>query len=261
MSKTKIFGILVLVSFVIQIRTTSASAVKILAIGSDENVFAEKSLECLHKYFAFYFKDMSRARFNLIHALFLRRPRIEHLFLRKSNHQFSNPITLTTLASIDEKHLKNYLIFLSSDDAQALRNISIPTAHVNSLLYIVYEQKNASVSMTDIHSIFASSFEQNVVIMMTSQTNKDPAEWNAFRIVLLKCRNMEEYKVVKISQCSRDNDFRTFPLRHFYTAACPVQVVVRHLPPFTYHDPLQGLYDGVEYHLIGTISGPSSDSI
>lgn len=255
MSKAKILGISLLALFVIHIwRTTSASATNSLPIESDENEVAEKSLECLQKYFAFRFKEMSRARFDLIRRHSLRQTRVEHLFLRKSNRKFSDPISLTTLASIDGNQLKNYLIFLSSEDVDTLRNISIPTAYVNSFLYIVYEQNNANVSMADIHTIFASSFKQNVVIMMISQTNQDTIEWNAFRVVLLKCRNMSEYKMVKISQCSGAREFKIFPLRHFYTAACPVQVFGRHLPPFTYYNPLLGLYDGIEYHLFRAIS-------
>lgn len=253
----KILGILSLALSIQEFQhTDSASVIETVTFDGDENEVTEKSLECVHKYFAFQFKDMSRARFNLIYDPSLHRSRVEQLFVRDGLH---NPITLTTLASIDEIRLKNYLIFLSSDDAQALRNISIPTAHVKSFLYIVYEQNNASVSMRDIHSIFASSFEQNVVIMMTSQTNQDPTEWSAFRVVLLlKCMNSSEYKMVQISHCHGfgrgSHDFRTFPLKHLNTVSCPVQVYGRLNSPFTYYDSIRGIYDGIDYHLIRTIS-------
>lgn len=251
MSKLNLFAVLPLALFV---QHSFSISVENIFNESDGDETAGKSLECLQKYFEFCFGEMSKAQFNLIHEPFLQRSQVEQLFMRQSNQNLYNPMFLTTFGAIEETQRENYLIFLSLEDVELMKNIAKPNVHIDSFLYVFYEQTNSSISMADIHSIFASSFEQNVVISMASRTPEGSFEWNAFRVVLHKCMNAKQYKMIKVGQCRSGSDFQTFPLRQINNASCPVQVFGRYHPPFTYYDPVRGLYDGIEYHLIRTIS-------
>lgn len=252
MFKLQIFE---LVSFALLAHCSSVSSIRHIAVGSDENAFAEKSLECLLKYFSISFKAKTRIRFVLIQEPFLHQSHFEQLFLGNLHEQLiQRTILLTKFASLDSNRRENYLVFLSSEDIETLRNISISNANVNSFLYVFYEQTDASISLADVHSIFESSFEQNVVLAMSSRTNSDSFEWNVFRVLLLKCGDSKQYNFIKIGQCRGDEEFRKFSFDHMNDAICPVQVIGRYHPPFTYSDPNRGLYDGIDYHLIRLIS-------
>lgn len=82
MSNRKILGILLLLFFhTHKCHCVNSSSIKNIWIRSYENVLTGS---CLEKYFAHQFKDMSRARFDLIQEPILHRSRFEQLFLQKS---------------------------------------------------------------------------------------------------------------------------------------------------------------------------------
>lgn len=244
----------VLISFALFVQLSRATTSENLN-ANYTNLFAEKSFDCLDKYFAIHFKETSNARFSLIREPFLHRSKVEEIFLRKSNEKLYNPIALRSIASIDDIRRENYLIFLSSADVRLLQNISIPKVHVDSFLYVFYEQTDLSISSADVHSIFAVNFQQNVVIAVSSRVTRELFKFDNFRALLLKCGDKRQYKMTEIGQCRGDEEFEIFPLKHSYTASCVVQVVARKNPPFVYYDPIRGTDDGIEFKLIRTILG------
>lgn len=253
MAILKIIFLLLSALLCLQFKWVNSTFVQIDSIG-DTDVVATKYLNCFEQHFRLDFKDMSIARFNLIQKPYLHRTRVEQFFLEKSNEDFLNPITLTTMEKLDYQW-KNYLIFLTSKDFESLKMSLIPNVHDNSFLYVSYEQRNTSVTPEDILSIFTPSFDQNIVIMMTPPySSSDSIEWNAFRVVLHKCWNVKEYRMIRLSQCRGADKFIIFPLRSTNTASCPVQVAGILNPPFTYHDESLGFYKGIDYNLIRLLS-------
>lgn len=217
---------------------------------NNEDAGAVESLHCFRKYFDFHSIDMGKMRFSVIHDPILYRAPIEKLFLKKSNEQFQNPITLTTLALVDNKR-RNYLIFLLPIDLGKLKNISLPNVHDESFLYIFYEQGDVIISLSDIYSKFTPFFEQNIILMTTSvNASGHLSQWSAFRIVLRKC--IGQYKTIKVSECDGANDFNVFPLMR--GESCPLQVAGRNDPPFADYDPIRGFHSGIEYRFVRVIS-------
>lgn len=231
---------------------TQSSLIESIEWRHQEPSSAVASLNCFQKYISFHFKEMGKVRFNVIQGPFGHGSQVEQSFLRKSNEEFHSPTTLLTFASLD-KEPKNYLIFLSSEELADLKDIVIPNVHDESFLYIFYQQSDVNVSLSNIYSIFTPSFEQNIVLIATSQ-NSSGYEWNAFRVVLVKCMNsFKKYEMVTVSEC-RHNRFKHFPLSPRNTVECPIQVAGIHNPPFTYCDEIRGFYSGVEYYLVRLIS-------
>lgn len=245
-------GAIVFVLFLLNFQLSCSISVEHIATDSVDFI-ATESLTCVRKYFEFHFKEMDKARLNLILEPRLRESRFEQLFLQESNEQFMNPIILTTIASIDDQ-LKNYLIFLSSEDIESLKNISISDVHDDSFLYVFYERMDENTSVEGILFIFTPIFGQNIVIMMTSADGF--FEWKAFRLVLHRCMktNVRKYILMMVSQCRGENNFSTFPLMPTNTEACPLQVAGAHRPSFSYYDPKRGFHNGFEYHLVRLIS-------
>lgn len=254
MFKLIIFSILSFALFKQQIQQTASIAViKNVSMKSNQDETTESTLNCFRKYLAFHFKEMNRVRFNLINERFLRGSRFEQTFLQESNGRcHTNPLKLTTLAGVHMTK-KNYLIFLSSNDFVNLKSVAMPKVHEDSFLYIFYEQTDASIPLSDIYSIFTPTFEQNIVLT-TSSTRKSSTEWTAFRVVLLKCPNSKQYKLVKVGQCLKSDNFKAFPLKPINTASCSIQVATINNPPFAYYDPSRGLYSGIEYHFLRLVS-------
>lgn len=252
MFKLIIFGILSFALCMQQIQqTASAAIIENLSMRNGQDV--ESSLNCFRKYLAFHFKEMSRVRFNLINERLLHGLRFEQAFLQESNGRWhTNPLKFTTVAGIHMTK-KNYLIFLSSNDLAHLKSVFIPKVHEDSFLYMFYEQSDANIPLSDIYSIFTPTFEQNIVLMTVS-TRKNSTEWTAFRVVLLKCSNSKQYKMVKVGQCIKNDIFQAFTLKPINTASCPIQVITINNPPFAYYDPNRGLYNGIEYHFLRLVS-------
>lgn len=256
MSNFKVIGILTLALFMQKIEWSTSSAIEIVSVRNDREVTTLEPLNCLRKYLAHRFFEVSRARLNVIREPFLSRSRFEYLFLRESNDQFYNPLKITTFAEITLMK-KNYLLFLTSKDFVKLRNVSVPKVHHKSFLYVFYEQTDVRISLSDIYSKFTPSFEQNIVLMTFSfrQNATDLSfEWNASRVVLLRCMNSETYEIVKVGQCFKGDNYQRIPFRPINNASCPIQVATINNPPFVSYDPIRGEHNGIEYHLLVLIS-------
>lgn len=221
-----------------------------LFLPADTDPIREESIICVQK----YFDEMSKARLYLIRESSLQQSRSEQIFLWNSNKQFSSVITLTTFAAANDQ-FENYLIFLTSKDFESLKIATIPVAHENSFLYIFYEQDDSRIRVEDILSIFTPSFDQNIVIM-TSSSNPTGHTFrlSAYRIVLHKCWNFKQYRMIEVGQCEGGEKFTRLPMRSTNNAACPLQVAGILNPPFTYHDEAIGFYRGIDYDLIRLIS-------
>lgn len=239
-----------------KIECSTSTAIEIVSVRNDRDTITLEPLNCLRKYFRHRFSEVSRARLNIIRESFLSRSRFEYLFLRESNNHFYNPLKITTFAEISMIK-KNYFLFLASKDFVNLKNVSVPKVHHESFLYVFYEQTDVRISLSDIYSKFTPSFEQNIVLMtlLIRQNATDLFfEWNAFRVVLLRCMNSESYEIVKVGQCFRGDNFQKIPFRPINNKSCPIQVATINNPPLVNYDPIRGEYNGIEYQLLVLIS-------
>lgn len=257
MSESKLFCILSLALFVQNAHWASSSAIKsVSTVNDDESLVSAKSLFCIREYFGHNFNQMSKVRFNVIQDPLFPRSLTEQTFIREANEQFYYPLKLISSA-VSAEIKKNYLIFLSSKDLVKLKKISLPEMHEDSFLYISLLVTDANVSLSDVYSAFTPSFDQNIVLMTTSVRSSSTGrqfEWNAYRILWLRCNNSREFKMVRVGECFGDNDFHAFPLMPANNASCPIQVAATSNPPLTVYDPKRGFYSGIEYKFLRVVA-------